>query len=186
MGTPYSTQGDSWSLGLTLVELAFGYYPFGNQGGATEDRVPLTVFELLQHITKDPVPTIPRPNEPGGGKFSNEFADFIRDTLVRNPKKRQTPATLLRTPHPFIPYAEKQNVDMKAWCQSFLEPNLDAKQMQRWSTTQKIKRQSIQGLEKRSSSVTAGLAKLSVTPSENASHLQSIVASPIEPRNGNY
>jgi len=52
-----------WSLGLVLVELATGEYPY---------KKTKTFIETLQNIT-----TQPEPNLPDNGEYSPEFRDFI-------------------------------------------------------------------------------------------------------------
>ncbi|KAI9017882.1 kinase-like domain-containing protein [Phycomyces nitens] len=53
MGSPYSVKSDVWSLGMTVMELALGRFPFPSDGR------PLSIFELLQHIVHEPVPSLP-------------------------------------------------------------------------------------------------------------------------------
>jgi mitogen-activated protein kinase kinase len=54
MGSPYSVKSDVWSLGITLMELVLGRFPFPPEG------TPLSIFELLQHIVHEPVPEFPQ------------------------------------------------------------------------------------------------------------------------------
>ncbi len=63
MGDPYSFSSDLWSLGLILIELATGEYPY-----------PKTkkFIEMLQSIRNSP-----EPNLPDDGTYSPEFRDFI-------------------------------------------------------------------------------------------------------------
>ena len=63
----YSVQSDVWSLGMTLVELVIAKFPFPPNGQ------PLSVFELLEYIVHEPVPTLP------AGKYSKEFEEFIAE-----------------------------------------------------------------------------------------------------------
>ena len=65
MGDKYSVQCDVWSVGMTLMELVLAKFPF------PPDGKPLSVFELLEYIVHEPVPTLPP------GQFSKEFEDFI-------------------------------------------------------------------------------------------------------------
>ncbi|KAI8990304.1 kinase-like domain-containing protein [Pilobolus umbonatus] len=53
MGSPYSVKSDVWSLGITLMELALGRFPFPSDGAL------FSIFELLQHIVNEPVPSFP-------------------------------------------------------------------------------------------------------------------------------
>ncbi len=139
-------------MGLTLLELALGYYPFNppppsaSEEDASDEPYnppPLSVFELLQHIIQDPIPSLPRATDAttrSSDQYTTEFSDFIDETLQKDPKKRPTPKQLLQ--RPFLLAATDLRVDMAVWARRFLEPNLDPSQMQRWSITQKQKRES--------------------------------------------
>jgi len=99
-----------WSLGLTLLELVLGRYPFHPEGLKTRTgaaREP-TLFELLNFIV-----TRPSPNVPSDRGFSEEFQDFIRLCLMKDEKKRPNPSSLRN--HPWIIKAEERNFDMKKW-----------------------------------------------------------------------
>jgi mitogen-activated protein kinase kinase len=65
-GLQYSVQCDVWSLGLTVVELVTGRFPI-----LPIDGRPLSVFELLQFIVNEPIPT------PSPGIYSIEFDAFV-------------------------------------------------------------------------------------------------------------
>jgi hypothetical protein len=55
---------------MTLVELVIGKFPFPPNGQ------PLSVFELLEYIVNEPVPTLPV------GNYSKEFEAFIAEWYV--------------------------------------------------------------------------------------------------------
>lgn len=140
----YSTQSDTWSLGLTLLELALGYYPFGDPPqDLNEIAVPLAEFELLQRIVHDQPPEL-------DFEYSEIFRSFIRDSLIKDATKRPSPKEILRS-HPIVAQETQLNIDMVQWARSFLDPNLSEQQMHRWSLTQEHKRQSL--LDKRKSKV---------------------------------
>jgi len=63
VGDPYSFSSDLWSLGLILIELATGEYPY-----------PKTkkFIEVLQSIRN-----LPEPNLPDNGMYSEAFRDFV-------------------------------------------------------------------------------------------------------------
>jgi serine/threonine protein kinase len=80
-GEPYDFSSDIWSLGLVLIELATGEYPY---------KKTKKFIEMLQTIT-----TSPEPNLPDNDLYSDEFKDFIKKCLNKDPKKRSTAAQLM-------------------------------------------------------------------------------------------
>ncbi|KAJ3015904.1 MAP kinase kinase (MEK) [Thoreauomyces humboldtii] len=100
-GGKYSVQSDVWSLGITLMELALGKFPFQSEGE------PLTVFELLEYIVNEPVPALPE------GQYSAELEAFVARCLIKDPKERPTPSDLLN--NPYCRQAAEKEVDVKAW-----------------------------------------------------------------------
>ena len=111
-GEKYSVQSDVWSLGMTLIELILGKFPFPPNGQ------PLTVFELLEYIVHEPVPTLPP------GKYSKEFQTFIAKrflnwlifSLIKEPSQRPTPTELLKDP--YCIFIQEKKVDLA----SFVKP----------------------------------------------------------------
>lgn len=104
MGSPYSVKSDVWSLGITLMELALGRFPFPPDGGS------LSIFELLQHIVNEPVPTLPE------GKFPAPLQNFVSKCLVKDVKQRATPSELMN--HGYLASAATEKVDLEKWAQS--------------------------------------------------------------------
>ncbi|KAI9205950.1 kinase-like domain-containing protein [Polychytrium aggregatum] len=103
-GGRYSVRSDVWSLGITLLELAMGKFPFPPEGK------PMTVFELLEFILHEPSPT------PPPGQFTPEFDAVVARCLIKDPAQRPTPSDLLRDP--FVVRAEHSSVDMQTWAKS--------------------------------------------------------------------
>lgn len=68
---------------MTLIELVLGKFPF------PPDGKPLSVFELLEYIVHEPVPTLPI------NQFTLDFEQFIAKTLIKDPSKRPTPSELM-------------------------------------------------------------------------------------------
>ncbi|AYV76323.1 MAG: STE/STE20/FRAY protein kinase [Terrestrivirus sp.] len=96
----YDEKIDIWSLGITMLELAFGEPPYLEQN-------PLRV---LMTIMNSPAPT-PQDyyliNKNRTYKFSKYFDDFIRKCLQKNPNKRWSASQLLR--HEFITLARNSD-----------------------------------------------------------------------------
>jgi mitogen-activated protein kinase kinase 7 len=72
----YDIRADVWSLGITLVELATGHFPY---------RDCKTDFEVLTKVLQEKPPLLPR-----NGGFSSEFCSFVQDCLMKNYKVQIT------------------------------------------------------------------------------------------------
>ncbi|KAF7728317.1 MAP kinase kinase (MEK) [Apophysomyces ossiformis] len=103
MGSPYSVKSDVWSLGITLMELALGRFPFPPDGSS------LSIFDLLQHIVNEPVPTFPP------GKYPRDLTDFVDKCLIKDVKLRATPSDLMK--HEYLVSASEK-VDLEKWARS--------------------------------------------------------------------
>lgn len=69
LGSPYSVKSDVWSCGIMILELATGKFPFPPDGDTS-----LSIFEMLQHIVNEPVPTFP---DDGSDKYPPQLVDFV-------------------------------------------------------------------------------------------------------------
>ncbi|KAG8690549.1 hypothetical protein FRC11_010801, partial [Ceratobasidium sp. 423] len=78
----YTVSSDVWSLGLSIIELAVGAYPYPPETYSN-------VFAQLTAIVHGPPPELPE------GKYSSEAAEFVASCLVKEPTKRATYAELL-------------------------------------------------------------------------------------------
>jgi len=108
-GAAYSVKSDVWSLGITLLELAVGKFPFESSKGSG----PMGILDLLQRIVNEPAPTLPK------GRFPKELEDLISRCLIKAPASRSSPKELLEDP--FIVNAKNKDVDLAAWAQSLQE-----------------------------------------------------------------
>ena len=80
---PYSYQADIWSLGLCVLELATGRYPY---------PIDAACIEMVQTILESDAP------KPPAGHFSPEFDEFIGVCLNKDPKHRLPAEVLLQSP----------------------------------------------------------------------------------------
>lgn len=100
----YDVTSDVWSVGITLVELARGRYPYSHCR---------TEFEILTEIMQNPSPRLAE--EEG---FTPEFCNFIDLCLQKKPTDRPKYAVLLN--HPFIQRSIAENTDVGAWFQDLM------------------------------------------------------------------
>ena len=91
-GGAYSVTSDVWSVGLTVMELAIGRFPFDSNDSAAGNRAsagPMGILDLLQTIVHEPAPRLPQSEA-----FPVILHDFIAKCLLKNPKERPTPRQL--------------------------------------------------------------------------------------------
>lgn len=92
LGRRYDSKADIWSLGITILELAYGTVP----GSKIKSK------DILTRIITEPPPTLDRM-----GKFSRHMREFVDTCLVREPDGRPTSAQLLE--HCWLKGAKKKN-----------------------------------------------------------------------------
>lgn len=89
-GSPYTVKSDVWSVGLTLMELAIGKFPFG---GGDDDGDgpggPQGILDLLSQIVLEPPPKLPKSDA-----FPPILEDMIAHCLMKDPAERPTPREL--------------------------------------------------------------------------------------------
>lgn len=103
LGQPYTVTSDVWSLGVTLMELATGLFPFtplertdgeaeaglsarSRSSGGLES---MAIVELLEAIAYDAPPKL------NPLLYSGAFVDLVTACLQRDPGQRPTPTALL-------------------------------------------------------------------------------------------
>jgi mitogen-activated protein kinase kinase len=102
----YTVHSDIWSLGLSILELAKGGYPYPPE---TYNNI----FAQLQAICDGEPPHLPEEH------YSDDARDFVRQCLHKSPTKRPLYAQLLR--HPWLVKWASTDVDMTAWVERALE-----------------------------------------------------------------
>jgi mitogen-activated protein kinase kinase 7 len=98
----YDIRADVWSLGITLVELATGVFPY--KGCKTD-------FEVLTRVLESDPPSLP--SDQG---FSADFQKFVHKCLTKDHRFRPKYKELLE--QPFITYYERTPIDVAAWFRS--------------------------------------------------------------------
>uniref|UniRef100_A0A6B2G608 Dual specificity mitogen-activated protein kinase kinase 1 (Trinotate prediction) n=1 Tax=Myxobolus squamalis TaxID=59785 RepID=A0A6B2G608_MYXSQ len=111
-GSEYTVRSDIWSLGLVIVELATGRYPYPpipleklellykndcenpEEELAMASEKDLSLFELLGYIVDSDPPRLLEPF------FSHDISDFVCQCLKNYPAERADLETLLK--HAFV------------------------------------------------------------------------------------
>lgn len=116
-GSPYTVKSDVWSVGLTLMELAIGKFPFSieNEDGEEDTAGPQGILDLLQQIVLEPAPKLPKSDA-----FPQILEDVIAKCMMKVPEERPTPQELYDT-DPFLQAAKRTPVDLEAWAVSMME-----------------------------------------------------------------
>lgn len=115
-GSPYTVKSDVWSVGLTLMELAIGKFPFSIDNDDDEEAAgPQGILDLLQQIVLEPSPRLPKSDA-----FPHILEDVIAKCLMKDPKQRPTPRELFDS-DPFLQAAKRTPVDLQQWAVSLME-----------------------------------------------------------------
>ncbi|KAF9233028.1 kinase-like domain-containing protein, partial [Melanogaster broomeanus] len=132
--TSYTVSADVWSLGLSIVEIARGKYPYPPE---TYENV----FAQLSAIVDGEAPGLPDdadetpqecvngmlgadPSENGDGKrvrrtWSPEARDWVHRCLIKNADERASYPELLA--HPWMKMCAERDVDMAGWAARAIE-----------------------------------------------------------------
>jgi len=100
----YDIRSDVWSLGISLIELATGKFPYNVWG---------TPFEQLKQVVEEPAPRLP-PN-----RFTPEFENFITRCLQKNYLDRPNYNDLLNDP--FCVYHKERETDVAGFVSRILD-----------------------------------------------------------------
>ncbi|XP_044734710.1 dual specificity mitogen-activated protein kinase kinase 4 isoform X2 [Chrysoperla carnea] len=108
----YDVRSDVWSLGITLMEVATGSFPYPKWQ---------SVFEQLSQVVQGEPPRL-SPNE-NGNHFTEEFVNFVNTCLIKEEQERPKYNELLK--HPFIRRGEESTVDVASYVSDILNAMAD-------------------------------------------------------------
>ncbi|OOQ90757.1 Protein kinase byr1 [Penicillium brasilianum] len=117
-GGAYTVRSDVWSVGLTVMELAVGRFPFDTSDSAAGDRAsagPMGILDLLQQIVHESAPKLPKSDA-----FPPILHDFVGKCLLKKPEERPTPRELYDK-DAFLQAAKRTPVDLQDWAISMME-----------------------------------------------------------------
>ncbi|KAH8915724.1 putative dual specificity protein kinase Fuz7 [Atractiella rhizophila] len=132
-GSKYSTRGDTWSLGITLVEIGLARFPFYTDEPPPESTLTpasearrnslrparlgmpnggLAPFEMMMLIVNEPSPRLPQES------FSKNAVSFVDQCLQKQVDKRPTPKELMSSK--WILTSSTELVDLGTWASSLV------------------------------------------------------------------
>ena len=101
----YYINCDVWSLGIIIMECILGFYPYIIYNN---NALPNSVWVVHELIENNPVPQLDKKI------YSLELIDFKNKCLIKDPKKRPTPAQLME--HPFLQkYSKLSKEELANW-----------------------------------------------------------------------
>lgn len=101
LGGEYSIRSEVWSLGISVLEMALGRFPYCKENSEPKVFLPI---ELMQCIVNESPPSLPVE------KFSPDFVTFVSICMQKSIKSRPTPEELME--HPFILLNNDDNIEI--------------------------------------------------------------------------
>ena len=105
----YDVRSDVWSLGITLIELSTGRFPYPKWN---------SVFEQLQQVVHGDPPRLD-PREKEMNRFTIDFVNFVNTCLIKDEQQRPKYTQLLK--QTFIKKSESEHVDVAAYVNGVLD-----------------------------------------------------------------
>ncbi|XP_062516550.1 dual specificity mitogen-activated protein kinase kinase 5-like [Corticium candelabrum] len=113
LGGQYGVHSEVWSLGVTILEIALGYFPFRKSGSSPEGML---AIDLLQCIVSEEPPQLP------SDEFSPACVDFLCQCMQKSTQSRPSLNMLMQ--HPFYVACDDNNIAVIAtWICRSLEEN---------------------------------------------------------------
>ena len=107
----YDVRSDVWSLGITLIELATGKFPYPKWN---------SVFDQLQQVVDSDPPRLEAQVEGRDSAFTLDFVNFVNICLIKDEQQRPKYKSLLT--QPFIKTSEGDStVDVAAYVEQVLD-----------------------------------------------------------------
>lgn len=115
-GRTYTAESDIWSLGLSIIEMAKGSYPYSSESFQS-------IFSQLNAIVEDPAPAL----DPT--KYSPEACDFVKRLLSKSPSERPRYSDIVK--HPWLANVECTEEEMGEFVKRRIaeqDPNTEVEQ----------------------------------------------------------
>ncbi|EEC80000.1 hypothetical protein OsI_21652 [Oryza sativa Indica Group] len=97
-GQKHGYMSDIWSLGLVILELATGEFPYPRRE---------SFYELLEAVVEHPPPSAP------SDQFTEEFCSFVSACMQKKASDRSSAQILLN--HPFLSLYDDLNIDLASY-----------------------------------------------------------------------
>ncbi|EFA07934.2 dual specificity mitogen-activated protein kinase kinase 4 isoform X2 [Tribolium castaneum] len=104
----YDVRSDVWSLGITLMEVATGRFPYPRWS---------SVFDQLHQVVNGEPPRLTENHN--ANTFTSEFVNFVNTCLIKDEHSRPKYKRLLEDP--FILRAQKEKVDVAAYVSRIMD-----------------------------------------------------------------
>jgi len=106
----YDVRSDVWSLGITLIELATGKFPYPKWN---------SVFEQLTQVVHGDPPRLMSNIGNNGNRFTIEFINFVNLCLMKDESVRPKYTKLLE--HPFLLTSQTEQLDTAGYVTNILD-----------------------------------------------------------------
>nr|CAI5818145.1 unnamed protein product [Callosobruchus analis] len=104
----YDVRSDVWSLGITLMEVATGHFPYKRWS---------SVFDQLDEVVNGEPPRLTTNHN--ANSFTAEFVHFVNTCLIKQETQRPKYKQLLQDP--FILRAQKEEVDVASYVTEIMD-----------------------------------------------------------------